>query len=137
MKWLIGGAAAALVVAGVAASQWDSWVTIPSKREPFLAALTDPDNVNFRGERLSRFGAVCGEFNAMNSNGGHAGFKRYYVHGAEVGIDGEWPPRGAPESTAFVLEHLDTRVAADGNEDELEREKRRRFEARWKELCSS
>ena len=136
MKWLIGGAAAALVVAGVVVSQWESWVTIPSKREPLLAALTDPDSVKFRGDRLSHYGAVCGEFNARNSHGGYAGYKRYFVHGDLVAVRGEWPPRGAGEGTAMVMESLDMRIAAKGDEDRIEQEKRRRFDARWKELCS-
>lgn len=86
---------------------------VAASRASLIAALKDPQSVQFRSDRLSRVrGTVCGEMNAKNSMGGYVGFKRYIAKRGQFVIDGgafsNWSltenPEPAPEYYVDALQ---------------------------------
>lgn len=83
----------AAVVLGVVASsvykwKYDEWIAIPKAREVFQSKLRDPESAQFRNERLTRTGVLCGEVNSKNGMGGYTGFKEYFTTGTVHYIQG-------------------------------------------------
>lgn len=68
----------------------DEWIAIPKARESLRAQLRDPGSAEFRNERITKAGALCGEVNAKNGMGGYVGFKKYVSHGAGNFVQGSW-----------------------------------------------
>lgn len=78
---MVVGAAAgvALVASAIVYKNYDEWFTFPPLRKIVSAQLKDPASAQFREERISRLGWLCGELNTKNGMGGYVGFKRYMV----------------------------------------------------------
>lgn len=81
MKTKIGIALAAgvLIVAGsaFAIQQYIDWTHVAQRRAHAVQQLRDPDSVQFRAEKLTRAGWLCGELNGKNAYGAYTGFKRF------------------------------------------------------------
>lgn len=82
MKWrlAIGICAAAAAVGAVLALTHHQ--DVATKRGHAVAQLRDPDSVQFRNERLTDGGWLCGEMNGKNAYGAYTGFKRFMAMGA-------------------------------------------------------
>lgn len=144
---------AVLVVAGATLTaflKFEDWVTIPRARAPVAAFMKDPSSVQFRNDRITQSGWLCGEVNAKNSMGGYTGFKKYMSHGPTAnyiegdGVLGEW-------SGQDFIEKLDAKVAymkaindlaarpgveAHFSDDDNEIGARRNFfNKKWDEIC--
>jgi len=53
-------------------------LAIYQARESVERALKDPSSAQFRNERVTKDGIVCGEVNGKNSFGAYSGFARFY-----------------------------------------------------------
>jgi len=145
------GAATVLVI-GVAvyAAKYQEWVTIPKAREPLFSYLKDPASAQFRKERITPAGALCGEVNSKNSMGGYVGFKRFILAGSEAnyieggGPIGEWSTPDflirLKEETAILKrfngyrkDFPDIPIPTDSERYELT--VKRFFDVKWEELC--
>ncbi|MFC5548175.1 hypothetical protein [Massilia aerilata] len=149
----IGGtilATAATLAAVLFYLKFDAWVAIPSARTPMTRLLKDPASAQFRDERLTRAGVLCGEVNAKNSMGGYIGFRKYIsvneqsVYIEHDGVLGEW-------KTADIIAQLERKnellrqyiqwrkegvdVPEYSDREMDEKANKRLFESRWKELC--
>jgi hypothetical protein len=130
--------------------KYEDWVTIPRAREPVAAFMKDPASLQFRNDRITASGWLCGEVNAKNSMGGYTGFKKYMSRGPTVnyiegdGVLGEW-------SGQDFIEKLDAKVAymkrlnaaaerlgvdASFSDEDAEIGARRNFfNKKWDEIC--
>lgn len=135
-------------------SRYDEWFVYPALRASVNDQLKDPSSTQFRNERITNGGYLCGELNSKNGNGGYVGFKRY-ISGANVhyleGI-GSIRKQGEIASTSEVLEMLnkENEILRDFIEmrnrtpdiqppsDDARRDLviRRIFEGKWKEFCT-
>lgn len=88
--------------------KYDEWVAIPKARESFRSQLRDPGSAQFRNERITKAGALCGEVNAKNGMGGYVGFKKYISHGAGSFVEGTWLLGEAPHDR--YMQHLNQRL---------------------------
>lgn len=81
-------AAGVLIVAGSAFSiqQYINWTHVAQRRAHAVQQLRDPDSVQFRAEKLTSAGWLCGELNSKNSYGVYTGFKRFMA----LGEDDAW-----------------------------------------------
>ena len=62
---------------------------ITEARSQVVAALKDPGSVQYRNDAFFKDrSTICGEFNAKNSMGGYAGFKRYIGKPDQFVIEG-------------------------------------------------
>lgn len=144
---LVAGATLAAVVFYL---KFDAWVNIPSARTPMTRLLKDPDSAQFRDERLTPAGVLCGEVNAKNSMGGYIGFRKYIsiqegmVYIERDGVLGEW-------KTADIIAQLERKnqllrqyiqwrkegidVPQFSEREMDEKANKSLFELKWKELC--
>lgn len=154
--WLSSGVALA-VAAGVAAYvfKYDDWVTLPRERELISKYMKDPAATQFRQDRLTPDGWLCGEFNSKNEYGAYTGFKRFishtksgavYVEGLSLITEDDFD-RSHEEVIALLDKQiaLSTRQIAakdrgepitkytEGERNRMAREER--FKDRWKDLC--
>lgn len=74
-RWAI--AIGAVLALGLAVWWASNQQTIKAKRGYAVSQLRDPDSVQFRNERLTDAGWLCGELNGKNAYGAYAGFKRF------------------------------------------------------------
>ena len=154
--WLLSGVALA-VAGGIAAyvAKYDDWVTLPRERELISTYMKDPATTQFRQDRLTPDGWLCGEFNSKNEYGAYTGFKRFishtkagavYVEGLSLITKDNFDLSGeeinALLDKKIALYNLQIAAKARGEpiakytEDERYRMAREeRFEDRWKELC--
>jgi hypothetical protein len=103
-------AAVAMLTGAVLYWKYDAWVAIPSARKTVLRFLKDPESAQFRNERLTSAGALCGELNAKNSMGGYVGFKRYISTGPDSNyLEGDGSL--GPISTSDIIAKLDHKTA--------------------------
>lgn len=118
-KALIGGfAVLAVVVSTTLMVKYDDWFVTPklieAKRGYVVQQMRDPATVQFRGERLTQGGWLCGELNGKNGYGAYTGFKRF----VSFGYDDAWIEgsgyAGKPDarSTTQIIEDLDEKIAA-------------------------
>lgn len=156
LKWLLAGASLTLA-AGVAtyAAMYDDWVTLPRERKLISEYMKDPGSTQFRDDRLTQDGWLCGHFNSKNEYGAYTGFKRFishskagtvYVEGLSLITEGDFD-RSLEETNALLDKKIalhEQQIAAkergeaitkytDGEKNRMAREER--FEDRWKELC--
>lgn len=111
---LISLAAAIGVVLAVGVAVWwgSNQQTIKAKRGYAVSQLRDPDSVQFRAERLTGEGWLCGELNGKNAYGAYAGFNRFLsrapddVHIEGIGYAGE---KGG-QSTRQIIDDLDVSI---------------------------
>ena len=78
---------------GIAASaiyNWkkEKWFVIPEARAAIQSKLRDPESAQFRNERISSTGVLCGEVNAKNGMGGYVGFRKFFSHSSANYIEG-------------------------------------------------
>jgi hypothetical protein len=80
----------ALCIGAIGIYNWkhEEWIVIPTAREPLQAKLRDPGSAQFRNERITRIGVLCGEVNSKDEMGGYVGFKKYFIHGAGNYVEG-------------------------------------------------
>lgn len=154
--WLSSGVALA-VAAGIAAyvSKYDDWVTLPRERELISKYMKDPAATQFRQDRLTPEGWLCGEFNSKNEYGAYTGFKRFISHTKAGAVYVEGLSLISKDdfdlSTKEVIALLDKQIAlnelqiaardrgepikryTEGERNRMAREER--FEDRWKDLC--
>ncbi|MDN4038674.1 hypothetical protein [Massilia sp. YIM B02443] len=98
-----------VVFAGIFIWKFEDWIKIPKAREAIQSALRDPSSAQFRNEKLTKLGVLCGEVNSKNSMGGYVGFKKFisvapganYIEGA--GRIGE-------ESTDDMIARMDKEI---------------------------
>lgn len=154
--WLSSGFALA-VVAGIAAyvSKYDDWVTLPRERELISRYMKDPAATQFRQDRLTPDGWLCGEFNSKNEYGAYTGFKRFishtkagavYVEGASLITEDNFDLSNE-EISALLDKKIalyDLQIAAKARGESIKKytegeryrmAREERFEDRWKELC--
>lgn len=82
-KIILSTLAVALVLAGFwVYTKYDEWFVYPSLRAHVNTHMKDPTNTQFRNERLTTYGWLCGEMNAKNGMGGYGGFVRYIAGSA-------------------------------------------------------
>ncbi|OFJ47866.1 hypothetical protein BA896_001475 [Janthinobacterium lividum] len=154
--WLSFGVAFA-AVAGIAVcfAKYNDWVTLPRERELISKYMKDPAATQFRNDRITPDGWLCGEFNSKNEYGAYTGFKRFtshtksgavYVEGLSLITEDDFD-----RSHEEVIALLDKRIAlstrqiaargrgepitkyTEGERNRMAREER--FEDRWKDLC--
>lgn len=84
--------AVALGIGGSVLYNWkkDEWIVIPDAREVIRSKLRDPQSAQFRNERITKTGALCGEVNAKNGMGGYVGFRKYVSHGGGQYVEDSW-----------------------------------------------
>jgi hypothetical protein len=94
-------------------SKYDEWFKYPALRDSVNSRMKDPASTQYRNERLTPGGWLCGELNSKNGNGGYVGFKRFVTKSASdaymedygyIGTDRE-------ESTTQMIERLDFQTA--------------------------
>ena len=154
--WLSSGVALA-VAAGIAVyvAKYDDWVTLPRERELISKYMKDPAATQFKRDRLTPDGWLCGEFNSKNEYGAYTGFKRFishtkagavYVEGLSLITEDDFD-RSVQETSALLDKQIalnELQLAAkargepitkytEGERNRMAREER--FEDRWKELC--
>ncbi len=140
------------LVAGVAYRiNYEKWVTIPNARSIIAAEMRDPDSTQFRGDRITKSGWLCGEINSKNGSGGYVGFKRF-ASGGRPGsffIEGQGSI-GLPEIEEHI-EILGKKVDLLKRSNEMrkqgvtlgtpsestlnEQARAEIFEDKWKEIC--
>lgn len=64
-------------------------------RELLEAQMFDPGAMQLRNVRRVANGGLCGEVNGRNAFGGYVGFRRFYIVGSFVAIEGEGARPGA------------------------------------------
>jgi hypothetical protein len=152
-KFLTFGGIFVLVAAGaVAAINQKAWRGYPVLRAHVAAQMKDPDSVQFRGEKLSSAGWLCGEMNAKNSFGAYDGFKRFtsrsegedYLEG--VGYTGKGSQQTLQvvddllyESQALITvkQMIESDTVKISNDVEWQKlVDKLKFDARWKASCS-
>lgn len=78
---LLSAAAAAIAASVVTAANYNDWFVTPKlteeKRSHAVQQMRDPAAVQFRNERLTEGGWLCGELNGRNAYGAYVGFKRF------------------------------------------------------------
>lgn len=77
-------AAACLLIAagGIYWLKYEDWVVLPRARAIISDKLKDPASTQFRNDRITPAGWLCGELNSKNGNGGYVGFRRFISGGA-------------------------------------------------------
>lgn len=108
-------AAVVLVVAGTAFTikQPAEFKLVEQRRAHAVQQMRDPESVQFRAERLTGDGWLCGEMNGKNAYGAYTGFKRFMAMGEyDAWIDGSGYA-GKPDSqpTAQILAEMDAKIA--------------------------
>ena len=97
----------------VFAIKYDEWVKNPQlikeKRGYAVSQLSDPESVQFRAERLTGDGWLCGETNGKNAYGAYTGFKRFMSRAPDdVHIEGSgYAGKEGGQSTEQILADLD------------------------------
>jgi hypothetical protein len=150
-KVLTGVAAVvAVAVALAAAVKYEDWVTIPRAREPVAALMKDPASAQFRNDRITPSGWLCGEVNVKNSMGGYVGFKKYMSRGPTVnyieddGVLGEWSAEDFIEkmdAKIAYMKAINELAAKSGVEAKLSDEdneagaRRNFFNKKWDDIC--
>ncbi len=158
MKTKIGLSLAAgvLMVAGgvFAVRQYIEWAGVAPLRAHVVQQLRDPDSVQFRAEKLTRAGWLCGELNGKNAYGAYTGFKRFVSLGEyDAWVEGSGyagKPGGQP--TAQILAGIDAQIAVLKRHIEAKKQQpdlptlseqeaaalaeQEMFAERWKKHCS-
>lgn len=149
-------AAGVMIVAGsaFAIQQYISWKGVAQRRAHAVQQLRDPDSVQFRAERLTSAGWLCGELNGKNAYGAYTGFKRFISLGEyDAWIEGSgYAGKPGDQPTAQILASIDAQIAvlkrhieAKKKQPELptlsEQEaaalaEQEMFAKRWKKHCS-
>jgi hypothetical protein len=139
-----------LVATGVYFSKHQEWVEIPAARASLVGKLRDPASAQFRNERITQGGTLCGEVNAKNGMGGYIGFKKYIAHGIgadyieDDGVIGEWSTDDFIAKLDKKNEILERYIRArkegisvpEYSTRELEELATKQFfEAKWQALC--
>lgn len=152
MRKILTGAVVA-AVAGLTLTaflKFEDWVTIPRARQSVAAFMKDPSSVQFRNDRITASGWLCGEVNATNSMGGYTGFKKYMSHGPVAnyiegdGVLGEWSTQDFTEKLAAKVEYMkrinalaeNAGVEANFSDEQNEIGARRNFfNKKWDNIC--
>lgn len=150
--WLAIITVVACVTVGVYL-KWTELFTIPKAREVFVSQVRDPSSAQFRNEKLTSRGWLCGEVNIKNGYGGYEGFKRYISgpvrgtqHLEDVGMLGERSTNEfikiLDKEIAILRDHnaIAERVPGIGRlSSDRTREKAVKavFEDHWTEICSA
>lgn len=116
---IIAAVGVVLTAAVVLAVKYDDWFVTPkviqAKRGYAMQQMRDPDTVQFRGERLTQGGWLCGELNGKNGYGAYTGFKRFMSFGYDdAWIEGSgYVGKEKPilERSNQVSEKLDAEIA--------------------------
>lgn len=150
-----GGALAAVLGGAAYWINYDKWIVLPAARKNIATQLRDPDATQFKNDRLTRFGWLCGELNAKNGAGGYDGFRRFVSGGREgdyyIEGQGQVGKLSAGESTDRVLAMMDHEIRLMKEFNDLKermpdfnvpsrseikvRAEAAYFEAKWKEIC--
>lgn len=148
---IIGLVTIAIVALFGCSSKFDGGVA-PKIHAPLLSSLKDPESAQFRNERLTASGALCGEVNSKNSFGGYLGFKHYILAGPganyieDAGVLGIWSAKDTQlrdqEETAIrlhILKYNDENrglpLAMPSDAERREFANKKFFEAKWANLC--
>lgn len=148
--------AAAAIGLGAAVSityamKYDDWIALPASRKLIANQMRDPESTQFRNDRFTKSGWLCGELNTKNGVGGYVGFARYISGGSAGKFFVEGQPHIGPRTTEVeladlgaqteVLEQLN-RLNEQGHDfprpsqDELrETARSNQFERKWLEIC--
>jgi hypothetical protein len=146
-----------LAIAGLACAaavtywlNYESWVTLPRARALIADKLRDPSSAQFRNERFTASGNLCGELNSKNGAGGYVGFRRFISMGPDANYLEAEGPIGEWSHADFMLRmdkkieliKMHTKWRGEGidipefSERELdEMVVKRFFEDKWRELC--
>ncbi len=152
-KLLVFGGTAVLVAAGaVAAINHEAWRGYPALRAHVAAQMKDPDSAQFRAEKLSSTGWLCGEMNTKNGFGAYDGFKRFtsrsesevYVEGVGFAGKGDQQFSQAADDVLHetnALLAVGEMIKSDAVELASKAEWQKlvdklKFDARWKASCS-
>ena len=115
----VTGVAGALVVGAVVlAVKYDDWFITPKRiaenRGYVVQQMRDPTTVQYRGERLTARGWLCGELNGKNAYGAYVGFKRFMSRSYDdAWIDGSgYVGKKEGRSTEQVISALSEQNAA-------------------------
>lgn len=142
----------------VLATKYDDWFVTPgvikAKRGHTVQSLRDPATVQFKDERLTRFGWLCGELNGKNAYGAYTGFKRFMSRSYDdVYIEGSgYAGKPDTRSTAQIIADLDVKnevikslLTVAKNHPDIEKPsqadidgilERAVFKKRWAEHCT-
>ena len=120
MRKVMFWAAGALIVAGCAllAAKYDDWVTSPKliaqKRAYAVQQQRDPAAVQFKEEKLTKQGWLCGEMNGKNAYGAYVGFKRFTSYSEEEAwIEGAgYAGKPGAQSARQIIEIMDAKIKA-------------------------
>lgn len=152
MRIGIIGIATIATVALLGCSSKSEGGVAPKIHAPLLSSLKDPGSAQFRNERLTTSGVLCGEVNSKNSFGGNGGFKHFILAGQganyieDTGALGTWSTKDTQlrdqEEAAIrlhILKYNDENrgLPLDMPSDAERREyaNKKFFEAKWSKLC--
>lgn len=82
MRKVMFSVVVALVLAG-GALKYSGWKDAEKKRAHAVQHMRDPESVQFRNERMTGDGWLCGEMNGKNDYGAYTGFTRFLSHNSE------------------------------------------------------
>jgi hypothetical protein len=101
-----------LAVAGTFLVKYDQWFVFPEKRAYVNNNLRDPASTQYRNERMTKSGWLCGELNSKNGNGGYVGFKRFMAGSSDDAyLEGIGYAGTGQMSTARVIDRLEREAA--------------------------
>ena len=85
---------------------------VASNRGYVVSQLRDPDSVQFRNERVTDAGWLCGEMNGKNAYGAYAGFKQFLSRASDdVHIEGSgYVGKKGAQSTRQIIDGLDVSI---------------------------
>lgn len=106
---LIGAAIATGTGAALAWVFSDKLFVIPKKRVVVTQHLKDSSSAEFRNERMTSKGWLCGELNSKNGFGAYNGFKRYVVTSDGKGYLGE-EGNVVPDNAELTVAALDLQL---------------------------
>jgi hypothetical protein len=109
-KIIVWAVTAAVLVSGgiFFLSKYDEWFKYPALRDSVNSRMKDPASTQYRNERLTPGGWLCGELNSKNGNGGYVGFKRFVTKSASDAYMEDYGYIGTDrkESTTQIIEQL-------------------------------
>lgn len=82
------------------------------KREFVVQQMLDPSTAQFKDEKLTKQGWLCGQINSKNAFGAYVGFKRFAARNFDdAWIEGlGYAGKPGADSTAHLLEAMDAQI---------------------------
>lgn len=103
--------ALAVATSAVIMKNYDRWFVYPELHAHVSSQMKDPASTQFRSEKLSPEGWLCGEMNAKNSYGAYSGFKRFIsISEADAYVESMGRVGKSEDSSRQITESLDVQI---------------------------